>query len=279
MPTAGQIGETWAPKVIRLRFRAPGVFAVKLAGNRNNADLAGFVGGHQRMAGSAPTSRIFVAGYLSRWYRSPRRHPHHHANGGTMKKRIALAVMAGLVSGGIAAAAQQGAAARKLFVKVVNAQGFSTRIIYLSKNESATVAGNPAANGASFLVGFLGGDTQCISLPSSQWEPVSGGFRYRDPTNSFGAVRRGLIKRSQTGNFTLKLIATHAGIQPPGPATAYFTNFKVNGGGDEYCASTGSATPTKNDATTFLVKRDDGTACQPACSSPSGAFLDTSAPF
>ena len=197
-----------------------------------------------------------------------------------MKKSIALAIaMGSLMSGEIALAAQQGAAAKKLFVKVLNSQGFATRINYLSRNATATVAGSPVANGASFRIGFAGGDVQCILLPSSHWEAIPGGFRYRDPTNLNGAVRRAVIKQSQTGNFRLKLVATHAGIEPPGPATAYFTNFKINGGGDEYCASTGSAIPTKNDATTFLVKNDDGTVCQPACSSPSGAFLDASTPL
>lgn len=197
-----------------------------------------------------------------------------------MRKRIALAVAAAFVCGGVAIAAQQGAAAMKLFVKVVNSHGFATRVVYLSRNTTATVAGDPVANGASFHIGFPGSaEDECISLPSSKWEAIRGGFKYRDPTRSFGPVRVAVIKLSQTGNFRLRLVATHAGIAPPDPATAYFTNFKINGGGDEYCASTGSATPTKNDATTFLVKNDDGTACQPACSSPSGAFVDASPAF
>ena len=103
-----------------------------------------------------------------------------------MNKRIGFGVIAVLVSGGIAVAAQQGAAAKKLFVKVVNMQGFSTRIVYRSTNTTATVAGDPVANGASFRVGFPGGEMECISLLSSKWEVIRGGFRYRDPT---GAVR------------------------------------------------------------------------------------------
>jgi hypothetical protein len=197
----------------------------------------------------------------------------------SMASRLILAVLAALLSGGAAVAAQQGAAAKKLLVKVVNAQGFATRIVYLSRNTTATVAGDPAANGASFHIGFPGGEDQCIALPASKWEAIAGGFRYRDRTNASGPVRVALIRRSQTGNFRLKLVATHAVIEPPGPAVSYFTNFKINGGGDEYCASTGSATPTRNDATTFLVRNDDGTACGPACSSPSGAFVDAASAF
>jgi len=195
-----------------------------------------------------------------------------------MASHLKLAVVAALLSGGIAVAAQQGAAAKKFFVKVRNSQGFSTRVIYLSKNTTGTVAGDPVANGASFNVGFPGGDTECISLPSSNWKAIRGGFRFRDPGGG-SAARVAMIKRSQTGNFRLKLVATHAGIEPSNPSIAYFTNFKINGGGDEYCASNGSATPTKNDATTFLVRNDDGTACQPACSSPSGAFVDAATAF
>jgi hypothetical protein len=188
--------------------------------------------------------------------------------------RLILPVVAALLSGGIAVAGQQGAAARKLFVKVVNAQGFATRIVYLSKNMTATVAGDPVANGASFHVGFPGGEDECISLPSSKWQATAGGFRFRDRTSPLRAV----IKRSQTGNFRLKLVATHAGIHPPArpprtSPTSRSTPAATN------TARAGSATPTKNDATTFLVKNDDGTVCQAACSSPSGAFVDASTAF
>jgi hypothetical protein len=195
-----------------------------------------------------------------------------------MATNLVLALAAALLSSGMAIAAQQGAAAKKFFVKVRNSQGFSTRVIYLSKNTTATVAGDPVANGASFNVGFPGGDTECILLPPSNWKAITGGFRFRDP-DGVSAARVAMIKRSQAGNFRLKLVATHAGIAPSDPSTAYFTNFKINGGGDEYCSSNGSAVPTKNDATTFLVRDDDGTACQPACSSPSGAFVDAAAPL
>ena len=196
-----------------------------------------------------------------------------------MATHLALTVVAALLSGGVAVAAQQDAAAKKLFVRVLNSQGFSTRIIYLSKNTTATVAGDPVANGASFHIGFPdSGAMECLPLPSSRWEASPGGFRYRDPSNVFGAVRRAAIRRSQTGRFRVKLVTSHAGIFPPNAATAYFTNFKINNG-DEYCSSNGSAVPTKNDHTTFLVRNDDGTACQAACSSPSGAFVDAAVAF
>ena len=96
-----------------------------------------------------------------------------------MRKSIALGIAAAFVSGGIAIAAQQGAAAKKLLLH--NPPSGNTKIVYLSKNTTATVAGNPIANGASFNVVIGGDGTQCMSMPASGWSAISTiGFKYDD---------------------------------------------------------------------------------------------------
>jgi len=197
-----------------------------------------------------------------------------------MMKTIALGIATAFVSGGIAIATQQGAAAKKLLVN--NPPSGNKKIVYNSKNSSSTVFGNPSLNGASFNIALTPGGTQCMSLPASGWSSTPTGFKYKDPSLVNGPVKVALIKATPSGNFLLKVIAKSAAITiaPGNPTATYGTNFKINGGGDEYCASTGTATPVKNDDKKFLVNNDTGTACTAAaCSSPSGAFIDASVAF
>ena len=206
-----------------------------------------------------------------------------------MRKSIALGIAAIFVSGGVALAVQQGAAAKKLLVK--SPPSGNKKIVYLSKNTTATLDlsyNDPISFGASFFIDIAGpaGGSQCMLLPSSGWSPIGTiGRKYKDPTLANGPVKVALIKKTPSGNFLLKIIAKNGtGIaaitfDPGGPTTSYNTNFKINGGGDEWCASNGTAVPTTNDGTKFLVKNDDGTTCVAACSSPSGAFLELAAAF
>jgi len=190
-----------------------------------------------------------------------------------MSKGIALGIAALFVSGGLALAAQQGAAAKKLLVK--KPPSGNKKIVYLSKNASSTVQGNPVANGATFTIALTPGGTQCVTLPASGWEATPVGFKYKDPSLTNGPVKVALIKATPSGNFLLKVIAKSAAITvaPGDPTASYGTNFSINSG-DEYCASTGTGTVKKNDAKTFLVKDDTGILCTASCSSPSGAFLE-----
>ena len=196
-----------------------------------------------------------------------------------MSKSLALGIAALFVSGGLALAAQQGAAAKKLLLN--NPPSGNKKIVYLSKNTSSTVEGNPTTNGASFNIVIGGDGTQCVNLPAGNWTATSVGYKYKDPQLANGPVKVALIKKTPSGNFLLKVIAKGSGISvvPGDPTTGYNTNFKINSGGDEYCASNGMATPTKDTDKKFLVKNDDGTTCVAACSSPSGAFLTASLVF
>ena len=195
-----------------------------------------------------------------------------------MRKLIALGIAAAFVSGGIAIAAQQGAAVKKLLVK--NPPSGNKKIVYLSKNTSSTVVGDPSLNGATFAIALTPGGTQCVTLPSSGWTTTPVGFKYKDPQLANGPVKVALIKATPSGNFLLKVIAKSGAITvaPGNPTASYGTSFAINSG-DEYCSSTGTASPTKNDAKMFLVKSDTGTLCTTSCASPSGAFIDAAAAF
>ena len=196
-----------------------------------------------------------------------------------MRKFIAFGIAAAFVSGGIAIAAQQGAAAKKLLVK--NPPSGNKKIVYLSKNTTGTVEGDPSLNGATFTISLTPGGTLCVTLPASGWSTTNVGFKYKDPQLTNGPVKVALIKATPSGNFLLKVIEKSAAITvaPGNPTATYGTSFEINGG-DEYCASTGTATPKKNDDKKFLVNGDTGVACTTTCGgSPSGAFLDDAAGF
>src|SRR5262245_41052395 len=160
-----------------------------------------------------------------------------------MRKLIALGIAAAFVSGGIAIAAQQGAAAKKLLVK--NPASGNKKIVYLSKNASSTINGDPTLNGATFGIALTPGGSQCVTLPAANWVTTNTGFKYKDPQLTAGPVKVALIKVSGSGNFLLKVVAKSAAIlvAPGNPTASYGTSFEI-GSGDQYCSSTGSAVPS-----------------------------------
>ncbi|TMB22488.1 MAG: hypothetical protein E6J71_05950 [Deltaproteobacteria bacterium] len=184
----------------------------------------------------------------------------------TKKLSMGLALCLGLAAGA-AYAAQQGTAASTLLVK--NTPSGTRKILYKAQNGSNTVVGNPVTNGtgATFNLQMVDGgtQTQCFVLPSSGWSAINTlGFKYVDPSLANGPVKSAQIKATPSGTFQIKVIAkgdsTSITVAPGNPTTSYATNFSI-GAGDEYCGSTGTATPNPNDAVTFKVSHDDGTTC------------------
>jgi hypothetical protein len=183
-----------------------------------------------------------------------------------------------------------GAADQKVFGKLIllknNLDPGKRRVKYLSKQapSGSVVQGNPQSGGATFEIVMqpeLGsGSQQCFALPASGWSPIGGiGYKYKDAAGAFGAVKVATIKRTPSGTFILKVVATGAlgaiTVQPPTRTDEADVFFRI-GGGDRYCSTFGgdfladavSAFKAKNApapsscAGVFLL-----------CS-PSGAFVD-----
>lgn len=135
--------------------------------------------------------------------------------------------------------------------------------------------------GATLNVQLSPGGTQCFSMPASGWSSIgTGGYKYKDSDLANGPVKIAIVK-GQGDRMSIKVIAKNGGATPirltPGnPTLTYAANLRVtaNFNAPEYCSSTGTASPTKNDSSKFQVKNDTGTACMVAACSPSGAFLD-----
>jgi len=160
---------------------------------------------------------------------------------------------------------------------------------YLGKElvHSATVQGDPVSNGATFEVvlepEFGTGSQQCFTLPASGWRPISTyGYKYNDGTGANGPVKVATIKRTPSGTFILKLVATGAHgpitLVPPIRTAKGDVGFVVGGGGDRYCSTFGG-TPVSNGVSQFKAKNATPPfGCASAllgCSpSPSGAFVD-----
>jgi len=186
---------------------------------------------------------------------------------------FAGAVLIGLCGGSAAVAAQQAAAAKRLTVRT------NRRIFYRAqRNTTATIVGNPVANGATFNLQLTPGGTQCFQLPASNWRTDSHGYRYNDAATVNGPINGARIRQhlGVSDAFELKVKARSPGItvMPGNPTLTYGTNFSIKGGGDEYCASTGTSTPIANTARVFAVKDDNNGACTIAACSPSGAFIE-----
>jgi hypothetical protein len=178
-----------------------------------------------------------------------------------------------------------------LRVKAPASGSAGRKIVWLVKLPLSVqlVTGDPTASGATLRVALSPGGDQCFHLPAANWTPIGTiGFKYRDGDLSEGAVKFAKIRRSQSGTFFMRVVVSGGGsetivVQPGNPTMSYGVDLKI-GGGDAYCSGTGSgvgtATPNPNSAYLFTVRNDTTPAsCPIAACSPSGAFLEESAPL
>jgi hypothetical protein len=131
--------------------------------------------------------------------------------------------------------------------------------------------------GGSLLIRDLGDPMNAVtySLPSANWKGLgnpagSKGFKYKGTGSLTDPCKVVLIKTK-----IVKAVCKGAGVTLSTPVSAQPAVVAVNlssGPGTSYCAEFGG-TEIKN--TTSLMKRKDATTPPSACSSPSGAFLDT----
>jgi hypothetical protein len=138
----------------------------------------------------------------------------------------------------------------------------------------------PTAAGGSLLVKDLGDpmNANTYSLPSGSWKglgnpPGIKGYKYKGAGSVSDPCKVVLIKTN-----IVKAVCKGAGVTLTTPVTAPPADVAVNlsvGTGTSYCAEFGG-TEIKN--TTNIMKRKDS-AAPSACSSPSGAFLETGSLF
>ena len=138
-------------------------------------------------------------------------------------------------------------------------------------------ADDPTVAGGSLLIRDLGDPMNAVtySLPSANWKGLgnpagSKGFKYKGTGSLTDPCKVVLIKTK-----IVKAVCKGAGVTLSTPVSAQPAVVAVNlssGPGTSYCAEFGG-TEIKN--TTSLMKRKDATTPPSACSSPSGAFLDT----
>jgi hypothetical protein len=113
------------------------------------------------------------------------------------------------------------------------------------KGSSNTVVGNPVLTGGSLFVAANGGtDTsQTYALPQGQsgitgkdfWSgDAAKGFKYKDPKGENGPVKVAQIKKSPSGNFTVKAVITGKNgtisVLPPNPGTDSCCRLDLTGG-------------------------------------------------
>jgi len=139
-----------------------------------------------------------------------------------------------------------------------------------------SLANDPTVEGATISFRELGGDAEIsASLPAAGWKGLgnpagSKGFKYKGAGSPTDPCKVVLIKAN-----IVKAVCKGAGVTLTTPVTAQPAEVAVNlsvGTGTSFCAEFGG-TEIKNTST--ILKRKDATALPSACSSPSGAFLDT----
>jgi hypothetical protein len=147
-----------------------------------------------------------------------------------MKPFRSLVVATALVTlaGGIAYTADQTILGRVLTLKNKQDNPNQRRAIGRAKekNSANTIVGNPTVGGATLTVAANGASpsAQTFTLPAAGWAAVGAtGYKYKDSSGTFGAVKRAIIKRSSNGAFLIKAVANgNSGpvtVLPPNPGT------------------------------------------------------------
>jgi putative hemolysin len=143
-----------------------------------------------------------------------------------------------------------------------------------------TGADQPTTAGGSLLIRDLGNpmNVNTYSLPSSGWKGLGNpagtkGYKYKGAGSVSDPCKVVLIKTK-----IVKAVCKGAGVTLTAPVSIPPAEVAVNlssGAGTSYCAEFGG-TEIKNAAN--IVKRKDAPAPS-ACSSPSGAFIETASLF
>ena len=172
----------------------------------------------------------------------------------TGNRKIVLATILAF-SGSVAAhAADQTILGNQLQVK--NPSTLDKRKVIVKAKEKAstnTVVGNPVATGATLSVAANGGSSssQIFVLPIGN-SPTTGkpfwsgdavkGFKYKDSKGDNGPVKSAQIKKTPSGNFSIKAVITGKNgtilVTPPNPGVSGCAALSLNGG-DRYSVAFG----------------------------------------
>jgi hypothetical protein len=179
---------------------------------------------------------------------------------------------------GLAGAADQTILGRSLIVK--NPGSPDRRKITSSAKESAspnTVVGDPTLSGGGAVLTVIANGvnptSQSFNLPQgidlsgkSFWSTNGvGGFKYRDRKGEQGAVRSVSMRKTEGGNFMIKVVIRGqngpVNVVPPNPGTDGFVTLEITGG-DRYCVQYGVDGKVSNNGTKlFKVKRPKLQGC------------------
>lgn len=193
----------------------------------------------------------------------------------TMRRATVAGVLVTVLGASGTLAADQTLAGKIILVKN-NLDPGKRKVKFLAKEltSGTTVVGSPTSGGATFEIVLepeIGtGSQQCFALPASGWSPIGSiGYKYKDSTGTHGPVKVASIKRTPSGTFLLKVVATGAqgsiALQPPTRTAEADVVFRI-GGGDRYCAVFGGE--FLSDAPSAFKAKD-----APAPGSCAGAFL------
>ncbi len=196
----------------------------------------------------------------------------------------------------VAAAADQTILGRTFVVSNPDPGGDPSRrkIVVLAREDGSpnTIVGDPMASGVTFDVIANGATStsQTFTVPpgvaashGAGWRATSTGWMYRDATGTNGPVHTLVIKRTTSGQFTLKVVIygrqgpepqPRVVVVPPAPGTDGGLVLTINGG-DTYCVAFGGAaggsvqnlpsTGVPVGARTFKIMRPTS---EPGCPTP-----------
>jgi hypothetical protein len=183
-----------------------------------------------------------------------------------MKPFRSLVVATALVTlaGGIAYTADQTILGRVLTLKNKQDNPNQRRAIGRAKEKDSvnTIVGNPTVGGATLTVAANGAtpSAQTFTLPAAGWVALGAtGYKYKDPSGTFGAVKRAIVKRASNGTFLIKAVANGNGgpvtVLPPNPGTDGCFALSIVGG-DTYHVLFDAGSKIRNKgATLFQAKR------------------------
>ena len=185
-----------------------------------------------------------------------------------------LATIAALVGcAGIAVAAEQTILGKSITIKDpkpgVDATKRRVSGSGKEKNSPNTIVGNPTLTGAVLQVFAFGATPSAQTFLLSQGTSIitgkqfwntsgSTGYKYKDSKGEQGPVKSVGIKRSPSGQFTIKANITAKNgavvVVPPNPGTSACLALSINGG-DRYSVEFGATSQIKNSQKLFKAKK------------------------